>query len=218
MGAWGDKPFENDAAVDWLAELEEHGVAALRETLNAVAETDGADYLDVDDGSAAIAAAEIVAAGLRRRAAGTAEARRRLAAQLGFGDRSSDRELARRAVERVLAPQSELRGLWDDAGSESGWHAAVGELLERLGGDASAIASGEEDGGAKPTWSASRWCCSRSSRPRGLEPTAAQRARIVASEESRGARAMGGPRGLGAERRRRAALTPARSRSSPIRG
>jgi hypothetical protein len=35
MGTWGEKPFENDAALDWLAELEEGGAGGLRELLTA---------------------------------------------------------------------------------------------------------------------------------------------------------------------------------------
>ncbi len=183
MGAWGDKPFENDAALDWLGELEEHGVEAIRETLSGVAETDGAEYLDVDDGSAAIAAAEIVAAALD---GGRAALPKRAVAWLRSSAseiKSSDRERARRAVERVLAPESELRGLWDDAGSESGWHASVGELLERLGGDASSIAPSGERGDAQEDAERLKAVLFTFLKARGLEPTPAQRARILASED-----------------------------------
>ena len=64
MGAWGEKPFENDAAQDFLAAFEAGGVAELRSALEGVADTDDDSEVDVDDGSAAIAAAEIVAAAL----------------------------------------------------------------------------------------------------------------------------------------------------------
>jgi len=66
MGAWGEKAFENDSALDWLAEFEGRGLAMLRETLSNVASFHADEYLDVDDGAPAIAAAEIVAAALRR--------------------------------------------------------------------------------------------------------------------------------------------------------
>lgn len=34
MGAWGEKAFQNDSALDWLAEFEVRGLAMLRETLS----------------------------------------------------------------------------------------------------------------------------------------------------------------------------------------
>ena len=62
MGAWGTGSFENDAALDWLPELEEaDGPDVLDRTLRRVTEA-GDDYLEVDEGAAAIAAAEVVAA------------------------------------------------------------------------------------------------------------------------------------------------------------
>ena len=57
MGAWGSGPFENDDACDWLDELADSGVAALREAL---ALADAADYLEAPDGSVVVAAAEVV--------------------------------------------------------------------------------------------------------------------------------------------------------------
>jgi hypothetical protein len=59
MGAWGEKAFQNDSALDWLAEFEGRGVVMLRKTLSRVADVPVDDYLDVDDGTCSIAAAEI---------------------------------------------------------------------------------------------------------------------------------------------------------------
>lgn len=59
MGAWGHGSFQNDCALDWLAELEAGGIEAIREALQPSAH----EYIEVDDASNAIAAAvEIVAA------------------------------------------------------------------------------------------------------------------------------------------------------------
>jgi hypothetical protein len=135
MGAWGGQAFQNDAALDWLSVLEAGGVAELRGLLARVADSESDDYVDVDDGSAVIAAAEIVAATLpfgQDRL--TNEGKSWLdanATDLG----PEDLALARRAVERVLAGESELRALWDANGPESEWHADVRVLLVRLGGD-----------------------------------------------------------------------------------
>lgn len=130
MGAWGERPFQNDSALDWLGELDE--VEDLRATLASVAEAD--DYVEVDDGSAAIAAAEIVAAardGKLDRLTGDARAwLSRHAKQ--FAD--SDRALAVRAVERVLGPDSELADLWDEGGTDNEWRRDVAGLVARLAG------------------------------------------------------------------------------------
>jgi hypothetical protein len=133
MGAWGAKAFENDSALDWLVELEAEGVDGLRDLLARVAETDEEEYLDVDDGAPAIAAAEIVAAA-------TGRGRDRVPpAVLPWLDANAaemveeDLILAGRAVERVVAASSELRELWEEGGSDSPWHADVRVLLTRLG-------------------------------------------------------------------------------------
>src|SRR3954471_2737029 len=119
MGAWGEKAFQNDSALDWLSDLESDGLPVLRDILTIVGDTPADDYLDVDDGAPAIAAAEIVAAAL---GCGRDRIPKRLSPWLD--DNASainpdDLVLARRAVERVLSENSELRGLWDDSGPDS---------------------------------------------------------------------------------------------------
>lgn len=47
MGAWGYGSFENDDALDWLAELED--VSQLEEALDAVI-TNGGEYIETGDG------------------------------------------------------------------------------------------------------------------------------------------------------------------------
>lgn len=134
MGSWGEKAFQNDAALDWLAELEGAGVARLRQALSQVANTAEGDYIDVDDGAAAIAAAEIVAAALGH---GRDRVTLKVCVWLDSnqtGVVADDSVLANRAVRRVLAPSSELPSLWDEGG-ENGWRLDVQELLRRLGGD-----------------------------------------------------------------------------------
>jgi len=137
MGAWGEKAFENDSALDWLAELEAGGLPALRAALSTVAQTEEGEYLDADAGARAIAAAEIVAAALGR---GSERVPSQVAAWLEANAGAIDADdlaLARNAVERVLVANSELRGLWDDSGLITPWHADVGVLLTRLGGNTS---------------------------------------------------------------------------------
>jgi hypothetical protein len=131
MGAWGEGPLQNDAALDWVTKLEANGVAAVREALSTVASYSLDDYLDVDDGSLAIAAAEVVAAvfGPRDRL------KLPFAAWLEAHGKplvEDDLTLARSAVQRVLAKNSELRGLWDDYDDDSPWHRGIRDLLSRL--------------------------------------------------------------------------------------
>jgi hypothetical protein len=60
MGAWGVRPFENDAALDWFAELEEEtSFSAIRRKIEEVVTE---DYLDADLVCEAVASIAILAA------------------------------------------------------------------------------------------------------------------------------------------------------------
>jgi hypothetical protein len=131
MGAWGHGSYENDSALDWFGELQDAGPGLVEDALSVVADADDATYLEVDESSAALAAAELVAA-----AAGKGDDRlnedvlRWLSAKRE-AVRTVDLSLARRAVDRVLR-SSELLELWNENGGDTEWHAAVRELLRRL--------------------------------------------------------------------------------------
>lgn len=187
MGAWGEKAFENDSALDWLAELEVHGLSMLRETLSSVASLHVDDYLDVDDGASAIAAAEIVAAALGRQ---RDRVPKKLEAWLDTHEGSlagDDGVLAARAVKRVLTPKSELRELWEEGGTESAWHADVRALMDQLGGDAGAAESINASSAAAPQRAAfvhEKQALLTFLQARGLQPTTAQLARIDASHDA----------------------------------
>lgn len=189
MGAWGEEAFQNDSALDWLAELEVGGLALLRETLSRVAAANSDDYLDVDDGTSAIAAAEIVAAALgRQRDRVTQDISAWLDAhESSFVD--EDQVLAKRAVLRVLAAGSELRELWEEDGVDSAWHADVRVLLDRLGEDriaAESTATGTATEGTPGVvaFEHEKQALVTFLRARGLEPTAQQLARIYASHDA----------------------------------
>lgn len=130
MGAWGHQSFENDAVLDWFAEVEEN-TARVGDALRFAAEADSDQYVDAAAASAALGAAELVAAALgkgddrlSRSVAPWLAAHRAELAALGAS-------LARGAVARVLE-RSELRELWDENGADNEWHADVRELLRRL--------------------------------------------------------------------------------------
>jgi len=60
-GAWDIGPFDNDDALDWVYELEASSdLSAVEDALSAVANEDS--YIEAPTGSAAVAAAEVVAA------------------------------------------------------------------------------------------------------------------------------------------------------------
>jgi hypothetical protein len=131
MGAWGAGSFENDDASDWAWELEELGLEAIETAFTAVTKT-GEGYLEAPDGSYAIAAAEVVAA-LRGRASSgdlPEEVETFVAARPEIDDELL--QLARKALSRVLADNSELRDLWKESDSFAEWKGLVTDLQTRL--------------------------------------------------------------------------------------
>ena len=58
MGAWGVGIYDNDDAADWVAELEDGGLAVVSAALSTI--VDG-DYVEAPEGARAVAAADVVA-------------------------------------------------------------------------------------------------------------------------------------------------------------
>lgn len=110
MGAWGPGVFENDGALDWADGFAD--ASTLTRTLDAACVAASA-YLDADDGSAALAAAAVVA---RWHAPSSTDALpEQLEAWVVGRTEPPDAELVARAVEaveRVNAERSELASLW----------------------------------------------------------------------------------------------------------
>jgi hypothetical protein len=125
MGAWGHEFNANDDAADWLAEFEE----APSWTTVANALKLKSDYIEADAASNAIAAAELVAAGLGNPHSDlTPEIGEWIAANSqGSGPL---KELALAAVLTVLNG-SELQELWDEA-EDASWRDEVSNLQTRL--------------------------------------------------------------------------------------
>lgn len=122
MGTWDTGPFDNDTAADWCGDLEEADPAErakmVRTALAAAADEGG--YLDSHEACEAIAAAAILAAG---RPGGEA-----IASSYGpdflleGGSVELPPELvplALRAIDRIMADESEWRVLWEDADTAS---------------------------------------------------------------------------------------------------
>jgi hypothetical protein len=129
MGAWGAGAFDNDDALDWLSELGDSPDFALG---RAALDVTALEYLEAPEGSAALAAAEVVAAArghpvalLPDEVTAWLRSNRAEVSQL-------DAALALSAVDRVLAEKSELREMWMDGGDA--WMEGVQDLRRRLTG------------------------------------------------------------------------------------
>lgn len=135
MPGWGTGSFENEDAQSFLGRLNSLGIDDLRPILARAADQE--DYLEVPEGSMAVAAAEVVAtlvAAANDETASSATPR-----QISDWIRKSKSgappdlvDLARRAVERVRT-NSELKDLWLEAEGLNDWSAALRDLEGRLG-------------------------------------------------------------------------------------
>lgn len=129
MGAWGIGAFENDAALDWVSDLEAEGVHSITGALSL---EDADDYLDVDVGCEGIAAAEVVAAA-RDGDAGTLPEPVREWLDANAGSITSDHvQAAAKFLARVLDDDSEIAELFAEGPDAAAWRDEVEALLARL--------------------------------------------------------------------------------------
>lgn len=127
MGAWGSGPFDNDSAHDWLVDLGDlDPESALLGAFEAIPEV---EYLEVDEGSAVVAAAAVLLAALRKDASALPEGAARLAS--GLTPTEELREMAVAALDRVAGEGSELAELWAEGGPEE-WIAEIAAMREAL--------------------------------------------------------------------------------------
>lgn len=132
MGTWDTGHFDNDAAVDFSADLDEVTAERRPEIVRAalLRAMDARDFLDGDVGAAAVAAVALVAAQCPggppvESVYGPEEPLPRFPEEL--------RALAVRTLDRVGAAGSEVRDLWVKADGEDGaWHHGVAELRDAL--------------------------------------------------------------------------------------
>ena len=131
-GAWESGSFDNDDALDWAGQcVRSKGASFISATLN-VALADG--YLEAPECSAAVAAAEVVAAS-------KGKANKALPKELSsWLERQQKAEIAKlaplamRAVLRILnGPKSELQELWQENKKEFPvWKSHMHNLIARL--------------------------------------------------------------------------------------
>ena len=133
MGTWGIGSFENDDAADFMIDLLDSGdLSLIREVLDNVLTS--TEYVEAPDATLAIVAAEIVAAA-RGRPTLAAQQEEGLADWLARVRPSTDASLlaqARDALTRILAENSELHELWEEADNAHDWRAIVVELGQHL--------------------------------------------------------------------------------------
>lgn len=128
MGAWGAGSFDNDTAMDWIGQLERHGIDAILDAIEAI----GDGFIDSDEGSCAIAAGEIVAA-LRGKPAADLPADVIAWVAASRPDVEVSPEMVRDMAKaiREVRSRDELHDLWDDEGATE-WLARVDNVLARL--------------------------------------------------------------------------------------
>jgi hypothetical protein len=112
MGTWDATVFGNDNAADWAGDLVDVNDEQL--VGDALQRAVGADYLESFEGEETLAAAEIVAAAAGRPTLPNAYNERALAWATDRPGLVELTPLAVRAVERVLAENSELQALWQE--------------------------------------------------------------------------------------------------------
>ena len=135
MGAWGTGSFENDDAMDWVADLQAaDDLRLVHETLARAADA-GDAYLEMPEGAAAVAAAEVVAALLG--APGPTmpeEARDWVTTHASLEVPAGTVGLAVAALARVRSDPavSEILDCWKDSDHLADWLAALDDLERRL--------------------------------------------------------------------------------------
>ena len=132
MGTWGIGIFDNDAAADWVFQLEgSSDLSVIDSSLdNALDE----DYLDVDYACEALAAVETIA-----RLQGKSGEKTPYAEGVDAWVAKSKFEVAKpmiakaiKVIDRVLGPESELMELWSESDEFDNWKRVVNELRDRV--------------------------------------------------------------------------------------
>jgi hypothetical protein len=132
MGTWGSGSFENDDALDWVAELEEtEDLSAIIRALDAILDSsDG--YLEAPDCAAALAAAEIVAALEGNPSPSLPDEIIQWVYAHNHLTIGTDTVSKTQAAVKLVLLGSELQELWEEADAFEEWRDTVTELLDRL--------------------------------------------------------------------------------------
>lgn len=134
MGAWGTGNFENDSALDFVADLKEMDPVLLKNAIVFLAEAESEQELDSDDCCAALVAAEYVAAARGNASPAITDEQKKWIAEKDIKSMDEAHDLAshaRSAVERIRT-QSELQELWEESDHFQEWYKVQEELIRRL--------------------------------------------------------------------------------------
>jgi hypothetical protein len=135
MGAWSHEPFGNDTACDWSYELMGgNDLTLVREAVDAVLHQEG--YLEADLACEALAAAEVLSKLMGKGTQADAYTTDVEAWLATVAERPDTELLARaqRAIDRILADDSELRALWEEGDEAGQWSGSVAALRLSLRG------------------------------------------------------------------------------------
>lgn len=133
MGAWAEDAFGNDTACDWAASFSENpSMDTVRDVIKRVLEAD--EYLDSDEASECLVACEILARlkgqwGLKN---AYSEAVDQWVESINIMPSEELITLAKKAIARIFAENSELQELWDEDGKNEKWHIEMDNLLLRV--------------------------------------------------------------------------------------
>jgi hypothetical protein len=129
-GAWGPDSFENDDALDWVGDCADgKSQSAVRAAFAAVMQ---GSYVQAPDASAAVAAAEVVAAVVGRPHPSPPTELAKCIKRNSTQELRSLLPEAQRALARIRDPKvSELSQLWADTKSND-WSRAIADLEARL--------------------------------------------------------------------------------------
>lgn len=131
MGAWGADSFENDDALDWLADFcDDPEESVILAALRSIADAGDGEQLEATECSACVAAAEVVAA-LKGAARYVPEDVKGCLVGSNIKPSGDLVETALKALAR-LRSNSELKELWDESEGAADWQEAVGDLESRL--------------------------------------------------------------------------------------
>jgi uncharacterized protein YggL (DUF469 family) len=136
MGTWAVDAFGNDYAQDWAEDLHEtSNLDAVEDTLNTVLDS-GAE-LEAPFAAEALAAIEVLArlqgkGGPRSEDSATVDEWVEARKAKTVKPRADLAAKAAQAIERILAPDSELRQLWEESEHYADWRASVEDLRARL--------------------------------------------------------------------------------------
>jgi Domain of unknown function (DUF4259) len=132
MGAWGTGPFDNDDAGDFADAVAGRGdLAAIKSIFDQVLV---ADYVEAPLAWEAVAGADIMAmlAGQPRNKTDYPESIQKWSKNAARAPSADEKEKARRALDRILSPQSELLELWEDSDDLEAWKASLEDIKRRL--------------------------------------------------------------------------------------